>query len=192
MTGPPGGQSAQTGEAPMTGPSPGKLIWGVGLLTGQYCGTGSSLGSVGLGVGTTVPALVGGGAEAVGVLAGAGEVHAVRTSNSPVSITMRESRLLVISLTRLRVRAFDPASLFGLMLPPLTKPRQDPGNNYVQDCLQKMSRPSTPALHRASRNRLRGAGLRSREKAPFYERLGTKPAAKVRCQLPPGQVASRE
>jgi hypothetical protein len=25
MTGPPGGQSAQTGEAPTTGPSPGKL-----------------------------------------------------------------------------------------------------------------------------------------------------------------------
>src|SRR5260370_29803665 len=83
---------------------------------------------------------------------------------------------------RLRVRAFDPASLFGLMLPPLTKPRQDPGNNYVQDCLHKMSRPSTPALHRASGNRLRGAGLRSREKAPFYERLGTKPAAKATCR----------
>lgn len=109
-----------------------------------------------------------------GVLGGAGEVHAVRTSNSPVSITMRESRLLVISLTSLSVRAFDP------------------GNNYVQYCLQKMSRSSTPALHRASGNRLRGAGLGLREKAPFYEGLGTKPAAKVRCQLPPGQVASRE
>src|SRR5258708_21251159 len=115
MTGPPGGQSAQTGEAPMTGPSPGKLIWGVGLLTGQYCGTGSSLGSVGLGVGTTVPALVGGGAEAVGVLAGAAEVHAVRTSNSPVSITIQETRLLVISLTSLLVLPVDPASLCWLI-----------------------------------------------------------------------------
>ena len=40
----------------------------------------------------------------MGVLGGAGEVHVVRTSNSPVSITMQESRLLVISLTSLSVR----------------------------------------------------------------------------------------
>ena len=53
-------------------------------------------------------------------------------------------------------------------------------------------RESHPALNLANRNRLRGTGLRSRAKAPVYEELGTKPAAKVRCQLPPGQVASRE
>ncbi len=74
----------------------------------------------------TVPALLGGGVLAERVLGGAGEVQAVRTSNSPVRITLRESRLLVIALTSLSVRAFDPVSLFGLILPPLTKPRQDP------------------------------------------------------------------
>jgi len=45
-----------------------------------------------------------------------------------------------------------------------------------------------PALDRASGNNLRGAGLRSKEEAPFYEELGNKPAAKVRCQLPPGKA----
>lgn len=66
----------------------------------------------------TVTPLVGDGAEAVEVLGDAEKVHPARRSHSPISITKRESRLLVIALTRLRVGAFDPASLFWLIPPP--------------------------------------------------------------------------
>jgi len=44
------------------------------------------------------------------------------------------------------------------------KPRHDPGNNHVQYCLQRC-RTLNSALKLANGNRLRGAGLRSREKA---------------------------